>query len=197
MKGHVVGVGWLGLGSLLASLVALAGIAWANTFGTDGANAVWFNETNFQRYWYEDASMNGEWKDAANWVRSTSINPTHMYSVIRQAHDSSDVAVYRRNMAGNIVGVADCIDEGGSEDGVPQDGERCRHWHVTISTDFDPYPQAEKRHVLCHEFGHTVGLQHYTGTGSTDSCMKEPANTRWGSHDRFHVNNHYNNNPNG
>jgi hypothetical protein len=153
----------------------------ANPFGDP------WNESNFQRYWYEDSSMNSAWQQEANWVRNNVIDPTDLYTETRMVHDNADVAVYRRTPGATIVGDATCIDLSGS---------LCHHWHVRINPDFDPFGVTEKRHVTCHEFGHTVGLHHY-GDAATDSCMKEPTSVQWSSHDRQHVNDYYRNNPNG
>lgn len=152
---------------------------------------MWFNQGDFQRYWYDDDSMNDNWKQSANWVRSNEIDPTDIETDHVQQYSNADVATSRLDLSPGIVGVANCIDESIDNDDFPDDGEKCRKWRVRINTDFDPYDTTERRHILCHEFGHTVGLQHYADDVTTSSCMKEAASTEWNWHDENHVDEHY------
>jgi len=47
------------------------------------------------------------------------------------------------------------------------------------------------------KFGHTLGLDHYPDSTSTDSCMKDPNGVGFTNHDEDHIDGLYNNNPNG
>lgn len=172
---HVLGV----LGVL--GVIGSATPAQANPFGD------YWNESNFQRYWYEDSSLNDDWQSQANWVRRNDIDPTDMFSDERQIHDNSDVSVYRRQLVDDTaVADATCISWTGSI---------CKHWHVRVNTTWEPFSQIDKRHILCHEFGHTLGLHHYADSVETTSCMKVPGAMYYANHDTAHVNDYYPTNP--
>lgn len=174
---------WLcGVALLLVAL--LPHLASANNFGNP------WNESNFQRYWYEPASFDSDWVSQMNQTRTSQINPTNMFTQNVSNHADSDVAAYMRNIANNLVGLTQCI---ASSSG----GSICNHWHVTFNTDFNPYSSSQKLHISCHEFGHTLGLRHYPNTSTTTSCMKVPSSTAYSSHDVSHINGYYPNNPNG
>ncbi|CAN5773613.1 hypothetical protein BH24CHL6_BH24CHL6_08590 [soil metagenome] len=56
----------------------------------------------------------------------------------------------------------------------------CKHQYIFYNLDRTSFfsTQQRRRMIACHEFGHTLGLQH-TGNGGTaqDSCMYSTANT--------------------
>ena len=165
-----------------AVLLVAAAAAFANTFGDP------WNESNFQRYWYEDASLNSVWQSDLDIVRNQTINPTHMYTETRNLHDNSDVAAYLRDLGSNgPVGDTNCIDLAGSI---------CRHWHVRFNSAYS-YTPTSRKHIGCHEFGHTLGLHHYADDHVTNSCMKEASSWDFSVHDVNHINGYYANNPNG
>jgi hypothetical protein len=171
-----------GLFAATLIVVVMATPAWGNAFGDP------WNESNFQRYWYE-AAFGTQWRSSMNWVRTNDINPTHMYTETRANHDDSDVAVYWESLAGTIVGDATCIDPSGTV---------CRHWHVRFNSNLAPYTETERRHISCHEFGHTLGLHHYPDSNpNPGSCMKESYLTTYAQHDVNHIDAYYPNNPNG
>jgi hypothetical protein len=163
-------------------VLVMATVAIANDFGDP------WNESNFQRYWYEDASLNSVWQSDLDIVREQTINPTHMYTETRNLHDNSDVAAYLRDLgAGGPVGVENCIDQSGSI---------CHHWHVRFNSAYT-YNPTSRKHIGCHEFGHTLGLKHYADSHVTNSCMKEASSWDFSVHDVNHINGYYANNPNG
>jgi hypothetical protein len=172
------------LGSAL--ILFLSGVVLANAFGNP------WNESNFQRYWYE-AQFGTAWRDDMNYIRVNRINPTHMYTVTRGLHDDSDVAVYWEDIGGN-AGEAQCISWTGSTE---SGNMKCLHWHVRMNSQIS-WTGTSRRHVACHEFGHTLGLHHYPDSNpNPGSCMKEAALGVYSDHDRFHINDYYPNNPNG
>lgn len=116
-----------------------------------------------------------------------------MYSETRASHDDSDVSAYVGNYGqGEPTGEAECI----SWSGPPW---ICYHWHVRFNTyyssQFDTLD--EKKHMTCHEYGHTTGLMHYPDSSTTTSCMKQQSSKYFSDHDKYHINNYYPANPNG
>jgi hypothetical protein len=52
------------------------------------------------------------------------------------------------------------------------------------------YPKA----IMCHEFGHAVGLSHYSDPDGTTSCIRSPAQSAYRhylSHDKSHIDGYY------
>ena len=51
---------------------------------------------------------------------------------------------------------------------------------------------AQRRSLGCHEFGHSLGLDHYALHQGDESCMEE---VHWyivyNGHDQYHINNYY------
>lgn len=128
---------------------------------------------------------------ASNWTLENNINPTDMYSETRSSHDNSDVAAYVANYGeGEPIGETECI----SWSGVV-----CYHWHVRYNTYYSSYFDTlnEKKHMTCHEYGHTTGLRHYPDGSTTTSCMKVPSSKYFSNHDINHINDYYPTNPNG
>lgn len=69
---------------------------------------------------------------------------------------------------------------------------RCTRSRVRLNLTYYSFWQNFPRHLVCHEMGHSVGLQH-RGSGST--CLYTPAfgpfPNYWDAHDNAHVNAHY------
>jgi hypothetical protein len=52
---------------------------------------VWWNQDDFQNYFHDDDSMNDNWKDAANWVRTGEANPADIETGVVQQYSDADV----------------------------------------------------------------------------------------------------------
>lgn len=117
-------------------------------------------------------------KDAA----PTTINPSTV-----SAHDNSDWANYLQN-AGDTgwAGITECID---------RNGDICNHWHLTYNNYYGPFSSNQKQSIGCHEFGHSLGLNHYTSHQPIGSCMEEGTvmhfHTQYNSHDKSHLSGYY------
>lgn len=104
--------------------------------------------------------------------------------------DPADVIVMDNSYGPNrLAGWVNCppaASEGGSGVNRWCYGQYLRY-NLTYSTEFDTIQ--ERQHHACHEFGHTVGLQH---TDRDDTCMNvRLRNTLLGAHDRAHVDTKY------
>jgi hypothetical protein len=134
--------------------------------------------------------LNSDWQDQMDTIRISQINPTHMYTETVQTYSSSDVAVYKLDFGCCLVGSTSCLSIVA--------GWLCDRWKVRFNSYYNPFTTAEKKHIICHEFGHTLGLHHYPDSNpSPNSCMKEADLHTYSDHDVFHINDYYTNNPNG
>lgn len=175
---------WTALSLTIAlAVVWLAPIAAANNFGgTDGTcPSQCFNEGPHQRYWWSP-SFGSDWQTAGNYNRTNNINPTDMSTEVVSSHDDSDVAAYMGNY-GNTTWFARalCIDDAGAI---------CHHWHAEFNKDKGPFSADMKKHLTCHEFGHTTGLDHYPNPSR--SCMEDfEVPPIFSDHDVFHINDYF------
>lgn len=142
-------------------------------------------------------------------------NYTHTYQIVSvradiaeetrrlarfEYNDRTDLSVYERDPADVIVmdnsygpnGVAGWVNcpptasQGGSGTARWCNGQYLRY-NLYYPSEFDTIQ--ERQHHACHEFGHTVGLQH---TDRDDTCMNvRLRNTLLGAHDRAHVDSKY------
>lgn len=158
--------------------------AQANSFGggcvDEGGGTVCYhyNESDFIRYFVEGGV---EWSYALAWNRSNNVDPTDLDSSVVSLHSNSDAVIQVANYGDTgWAGQADCIDESGNI---------CLHWHLQMNTFEGPFSTSQKRHLVCHEAGHGVGLRHIGAAG----CVIQGAysNLTWSSHDVFHINQYY------
>ena len=75
---------------------------------------------------------------------------------------------------------------------VAGSGDNCDRFHVRYDTsNLSTYSNDYLYRAGCHEFGHTVGLQHREVSGS---CMRQNianAATQYSTHDKNHINGRY------
>lgn len=168
-RSRVLGVA-LGLGLASTS-------AWGNEFG-DGFVAY----DRYQNFSYHSLTAGNA--DASTWVRSNVMNPTDLQAYLN-APGMVDVDVYDGYYGDTgWVGVT-------QPKNCTWSGSR---WKCNSNVKFNlSYPSyydtaSERRHIACHEFGHTVGLNHTT---NQTSCMGPPGTLYWSSHDVEHINAYY------
>lgn len=112
----------------------------------------------------------------------------------------TDVVYQQRPLGAGVLGFAPCVKR-------VSGSSRCDTRHVRIYwaeiQRLAPDANFEARTTLCHEVGHTLGLNHYAswivnpdGTWAPQSCMTnelsvsgQPEYHRYGPHHRAHVNN--------
>ena len=175
--------------SMLAAAVVclyLGAGAIANTYGSynvpDSVNHTFFYGSGF----------GSDWTEQADWARTTNIGSATKMTTSKQTTHSATVDVHAQ--VGNYedtgwAGKAQCKTSTGT-----YSSPACEHWHVYFNT----YPAVkrgysyqyyEKRHLACHEFGHTVGLDHYQSKPGSPTCMwKDFAIETFNQHDINHIN---------
>lgn len=169
-------------------LVVLSGImmpaAWAVNF--DGRKA----DTNYHTFLYSTTSKSTPWHSNMNATRSGDFDPTDLTTGRVYYHYNSgltypyvDVSWWVTDLPSPLAGSAGC--------NKTLSGNRCDHWHVQF--DEEGTSEAIRDHLVCHEVGHTVGLEHYNPTGGYSSCMRSTTNmfTNLHSHDTSHINGYY------
>lgn len=131
-----------------------------------------------QGYWY-GTGFGQVWSEAATYTYSVNINPSDGYAYNETYWPFSQAEAYAQDYGQtNWIGQAWCDDEGS--------GNVCLHWITQFNKWHGPFNSSEKDHLVCHEFGHTMGLRHYPN-GTNPSCMQEPTSRRFSDHDYFHI----------
>lgn len=100
-------------------------------------------------------------------------------------YHSADVAMYFENEgAGGGDAFVYCVDE------VPGRPNQCAHWHLVVNSYFGHAEGDERKSIMCHELGHTVGLK---DTTPSTTCMREGSvyPLHFDSHDVSQINSHY------
>ena len=177
------------LGLVVAATLA-GGIATvtATNFGPqgncgDGYCCVCYANNSKHKIW--QPNLNRGFENSMDWARLNVYAPTDLEVPKVGKHGNSDVAAYSADYDDSgWYGIVDCIDY--------KSKSTCAHWHLHINYQYGPYTEHERRAISCHEYGHTVGLQHTT---DPDSCMTValPANIplRLRRHDKKHINKRY------
>jgi hypothetical protein len=176
----------LAAAAVTAILISAGGSVDASNFGPqgncgDGYCCVCYANNKTHKVFY---SLSTQFKRAMNYVRTNIYNPTDV-NTVGSSHANSDVAAFTMNYQySGWYGVVDCIDY--------KNKKVCDHWHLHTNTFYGPNSRKEARAISCHEFGHTLGLQHTSASGT---CMKSAAPSalplRLRKHDRQHLNKRY------
>jgi hypothetical protein len=128
----------------------------------------------------------------SNLVRTEKINPTNVET--RMADDPANADVQVRDYdyvsycgfdwwdgTSGVVGLAECE--------VGNANMRCQTYDVRFDSQFTSAATADEiESLVCHEFGHTLGLRH-RDAGCIESGQVSQLN--YTDHDRTHINNSY------
>jgi hypothetical protein len=149
----------------------------------DGYCCVCYANNKKHKIW--QPNLNESLEDSMDWVRTNIYAPTDLEVPKVGEHGNSDVAAYSADYGDSgWYGIVDCIDYASRS--------TCAHWHLHVNEHYGPYSEHSRRAISCHEYGHTVGLQH---TGDARSCMVtlHPSQIplRLRRHDRRHINGRY------
>ncbi len=139
-------------------------------------------------------------RDAATWVLANVYDATDL-SAYRDDRDTApDVIMddFSYSAFPGLAGWVNCPDDNTGRGGA-HPNRWCRGQTLTLNsylywaTDGVFDTAAQRRSVICHELGHSVGLRHRTDT--TGTCMwtfaGDGAASTLDRHDRSHVNSHY------
>ncbi len=174
--------------SAVAVALAAATVA-ATNFGPqgdcgDGRCCVCYADGTRHTLW--QPNLGEAFENAFDWARREIYAPTDLRVPKVDTHGASDVAAYQDDYGDTKwFGIVDCIDY--VNDNV------CSHWHLHVNSSYGPYTRHQRRVLACHEFGHTVGLQH---VNDDDSCMDNNGalgseRARLRDHDIRHINRRY------
>ena len=129
------------------------------------------------------------------WARDNVYNPTDMVVYTDGGDPLPDVLAQDEPYGANgLVGWVECppnaTEVGGSHPSRTCRGQYLRYNATYAATDFAT--ETGRRHITCHEMGHTVGLRHRT---TNDSCITNtwpnPLPTTLAAHDIAHINAQY------
>lgn len=160
--------------TLLFLLVSSADTAVGNPYGANG----WYYPPDSHMLYFYGSGFGATWRDAADYTYSNNINPTHMQASTVPDWSLAWVAAY-------VGDFGDTTWQGQAACSLPG-GDVCYFFDVRMNTHNHTFTGSEKYHMVCHEFGHTVGLEHYTS--SSPSCMEAQASKDFSSHDTGHIN---------
>lgn len=139
-------------------------------------------------------------RDAANWVLKNVYDATDMSAYHDDDDSRPDVIMDDFSYSGfsGIAGWVNCPSDNTGQSGS-NPNRWCRGQTLTLNSylywaDTGVFDTAtQRRNVVCHELGHTVGLRHRSD--SRDSCMWTYAGAGAAAgldgHDRAHVNGRY------
>jgi len=175
--------------------------AHANWFGITGVAGlcVGGNITDNHDMYFAYTDTTTALTNAANWTRTNLMNPTDLNTfTVSSPTDHTDVVVLDRyydnycdfpwTKDGNIGlrGFTSCE--------VESSTHRCDQQVVRISDySLDLFTTDGDRTLVCHEFGHAIGLKHRDNPG----CMKNGdfGESHYTDHDRAHINSDWSTEP--
>jgi hypothetical protein len=190
------------LGALLALAATLAMLCMpsAQAGHFSGANsgtgcfAVNMADNNTHSFFYT-AAVPQYMRDAINAARAESYDPTDINTVTStDANSGTDVVTYQQDYstwcggtwhpAGGTVAHTQCVS-------IVASNGRCQKHEMRFDESFVSITSsALRKHVACHESGHTLGLNHRTS--SSASCMWTGSTyTYIDQHDRDALNANY------
>jgi hypothetical protein len=165
------------LGIALVGVATTAGADYFGDYFADNSNHTFFI-----------AGMGPAWTTSVRAAMTQLANDTDMTRDEVSSHTDAVDVVFANGDYGDTTwcGRYSCID---------WRSPKCFHSHININTRNNngcptDYSAFQKKYVLCHEIGHSIGFNHEPSDRGT--CMAE--DWQWAvlsTHDKNHVNNHY------
>lgn len=185
----------------VTAAVAVGSIApaGADNFGSTGAGGSPTNEVSLgNNRWHSWSMHNGDgsWRQGLRDAIQYSYEPTDLVtSEYRDDWNDVDVRVDVTNAGTGLNGWVYCPTDGLRAGADPN--ESCyRQWLKIDLANTGGFAQDRRKSLMCHEFGHTLGLRHPTAANHPDwlnSCMTRSADNpnrpvALHSHDIDHLN---------
>lgn len=195
---RIVGQG-LGIVGMACLLVATLGTPASNAnsivgaTGKTGCNSLNMHYSGDSNLSYRRSNLTSGNASAVNFVMNYRINPTDLSSYSTTSTSSSvDITIYDGSYTsycnkdwwtaadGGVYGMARCN---------KLIYRACDGHRIYLNTRYtNSHSYTNRKKLLCHEVGHTLGISHnYHGSSSTNSCMKsdsEHGTTTYSSHEK-------------
>jgi len=179
----------------LSALVLVSVLIGGCNFGSDGnvgtggtTSGVWLQPDRTVAVAYRD--MTAFYRDGAEWILAGQYQPTDLTintSIKNTAGCGTNVCMYDSAYGNNGLNGWNSCNPGHEAGSDPN--QTCSEQWVRINQTYSP----PRGRIVCHEFGHSVGLRH---TNEAASCMRRTADGGTSetltTHDRDHLNGHYN-----
>ncbi len=151
--------------------------------------------------WHRTSGLSASMAAAVSNIIANQVIPTDLTvnGELATPDSSTDVVYMENDYTGTFCGTYTWhsdADPGGKVIGLTQcmslSGARCQRFDIYLDRSWeDGVNDALRRHLACHETGHSLGLKH-AGGSNPDSCMNLPALEAYSGHEvKDHINANY------
>ena len=139
---------------------------------------------------YSFHAATSAWRDALNNAAEDGYEPTRVNTSQVGDSQNTDVRVAVGTLNTSVYGWVSCPSDATRSGTDPT--QTCWNQWLKIDTgNATGFSSAQRKSLMCHEFGHTLGLRHREGT--PPGCMTN--GSQWPSlptaHDQDHLDDHY------
>ncbi|MGE0308503.1 MAG: M57 family metalloprotease [Acidimicrobiia bacterium] len=180
-------------GSAAVLAVAATQPALATNFGSGGSNAgppvneISLGNNRFHSYSFH-GTVSTAWRNAMTSAAVDGYDPTNINTSQIGNNQSTDVRIGTGVYNTGVYGWVNCPTDGVRSGTDPS--ERCWNQWLKIDTgNAGSFPSDRKKSLMCHEFGHTLGLRHTpSGSCMTETAVNPNRATVPDAHDQAHLN---------